>query len=139
MDEDLFAWTFQCLIPKLPRTTWPRPKISYHEQRIVDTDNGVLGFTTVEGDLLAQMQSHLADMESAEAWRAKQDKQFQFASANMQEEAVPLVCDLSNGSFVAFAQVAQVMGRQGRPCFAFFNSQSTRLKVVAKLGDQYLS
>ena len=57
------------------------------------------------------MQSHSADMESTEALRAKQDKQFLFASADMQEEAVPLVCDLSNGSFVSFAQVAKVLGR----------------------------
>ena len=49
------------------------------------------------------------------------------------------MCDLSNGSFVSFAQVAKVMGRQGRPCFAFFNSQSTRLKVVREIGRSVLS
>ena len=32
----------------------------------------------------AQMQSHYAAMESAEAWRGEQDEQFQFASADMQ-------------------------------------------------------
>ena len=61
-----------------------KSQINYLEQYRVDTDNGVFNFTTVEGVLQDQMQSHFAVMESAEAWRAQQDEQFQFASADMQ-------------------------------------------------------
>jgi len=123
-----------------------KTRINYLEQYIADIDNGVFNFTTEERDLTAQMQSHLADMESAEALRAKQNKQFQFASADMQgaltslEEAVPLVCSLSNGSSVTLAQVSKSHGTaQGRLGFAAFTAQSTRFTEVAKLGDRYLS
>ena len=46
---------------------------------------------------------------------------------------------LSNGSFVAFAQVAKVMGRHNAVLVFVFTAQSTSLKVAAKLGDRYLS
>jgi len=150
MDEDLFmrykCWATSVLNSKAATNDEAKTRINYLEQYIADIDNGVFNFTTEERDLTAQMQSHLADMESAEALRAKQNKQFQFASADMQgaltslEEAVPLVCSLSNGSSVTLAQVSKSQGTtQGRLGFASFTAQSTRLTEVAKLGDRYLS
>jgi len=149
-DEDLFmrykCWATSVLNSKAATNDEAKTRINYLEQYIADIDNGVFNFTTEERDLTAQMQSHLADMESAEALRAKQNKQFQFASADMQgaltslEEAVPLVCSLSNGSSVTLAQVSKSHGTtQGRLGFAAFTAQSTRFTEVAKLGDRYLS
>jgi hypothetical protein len=149
-DEDLFmrykCWATSVLNSKAATNDEAKTRINYLEQYIADIDNGVFNFTTEGRYLTAQMQSHLADMESAEALRAKQNKQFQFASADMQgaltslEEAVPLVCSLSNGSSVTLAQVSKSHGTtQGRLGFAAFTAQSTRLTEVAKLGDRYLS
>ena len=88
MGEDLFmrciCWATSVFNAKTATNVEAKSQINYLEQYIVDTENGVFNFTTVEGDLLVQMQSHLAGMESAEAWRAEQDEQFQFASADMQ-------------------------------------------------------
>jgi hypothetical protein len=148
-DEDLFmkykCWATSVLNSKAATNEEAKTRIQYLEKYIADIDNGVFNFTTEEGDLTAQLASHLADMDSAKDMRAKQNNQFLLASADMQgaikslDLAVPLVCDLSTGSSEAFAQVGHSHNAEARLEFATFTAQSERLSEAAKLGDKYLS
>ena len=125
MGEDLFmrckGWATLVFNSKTTTNVEAKSQINYLEQYRVDTDNGVFNFTTVEGVLPAQMQSHFAVVESAEAWRAEQDEQPQFASAPPLGRGGAFGVWLSTESFVAFVQVAKVMERHSAVLFLLVN------------------